>query len=105
MVIRVLGILCVGVAYQSNKSTQLEITNAEAFVTLVHLLRTFSVPLIQVGFFTYLFNFFGFFYLFWIPLCYLFSRILIYAGEKKRKHLGPLLKRSPCYTFFRLNRG
>lgn len=61
MVIRVLGILCVGVAHQSNKSTQLEITNAEAFVTLVHLLRTFSVPLIQVGFFAYLFNFFGFF--------------------------------------------
>lgn len=50
MVIRVLGILCVGVAHQSNKSTQLEITNAEALVTLVHLLRTSKKALIQVGF-------------------------------------------------------
>lgn len=49
MVIRVLGILCVGVAHQSNKSTQLEITNAEALVTLVHLLRTSRKALIQVG--------------------------------------------------------
>ncbi|KAL9968183.1 hypothetical protein ACROYT_G026526 [Oculina patagonica] len=48
MVIRVLGILCVGVAHQSNKSTQLEITNAEALVTLVHLLRTSKKALIQV---------------------------------------------------------
>jgi len=50
MVIRVLGILCVGVAHQSNKSTQLEITNAEALVTLVRLLRTSKKPLIQVCF-------------------------------------------------------
>ena len=50
MVIRVLGILCVGVAHQSNKSTQLEITNAEALVTLVRLLRTSTKALIQVGF-------------------------------------------------------
>jgi len=50
MVIRVLGILCVGVAHQSNKSTQLEITNAEALVTLVRLLRTSKKALIQVGF-------------------------------------------------------
>lgn len=50
MVIRVLGILCVGVAHQSNKSTQLEITNAEALVTLVRLLRTSKMALIQVGF-------------------------------------------------------
>ena len=49
MVIRVLGILCVGVAHQSNKSTQLEIANAEAFVTLVHLLRTSTMSLIQVN--------------------------------------------------------
>ena len=50
MVIRVLGILCVGVAHQSNKSTQLEITNAEALVTLVRLLRNSTKALIQVGF-------------------------------------------------------
>lgn len=50
MVIRVLGILCVGVAHQSNKSTQLEIANAEALVTLVRLLRTSKKALIQVGF-------------------------------------------------------
>jgi len=50
MVIRVLGILCVGVAHQSNKSTQLEITNAEALVTLVRLLRSSKKPLIQVCF-------------------------------------------------------
>ena len=49
MVIRVLGILCVGVAHQSNKSTQLEITNAEALVTLVQLLRTSRMSIIQVG--------------------------------------------------------
>lgn len=49
MVIRVLGILCVGVAHQSNKSTQLEIANAEALVTLVHLLRTSKKALIQVS--------------------------------------------------------
>lgn len=48
MVIRVLGILCVGVAHQSNKSTQLEIANAEALVTLVRLLRTSKKALIQV---------------------------------------------------------
>ncbi|EDO43577.1 predicted protein [Nematostella vectensis] len=48
MVIRVLGILCVGVAHQSNKSTQVEIANAEALVTLVQLLRSSKVPLIQV---------------------------------------------------------
>ena len=48
MVIRVLGILCIGVAHQSNKPTQLEITNAEALVTLVHLLRTSKKAPIQV---------------------------------------------------------
>lgn len=48
MVIRVLGILCVGVAHQSNKSTQLEIANAEALVSLVQLLRTSRMSLIQV---------------------------------------------------------
>lgn len=50
MVIQVLGILCIGVAHQSNKSTQLEITNAQALVTLVDLLRTSKKALIQVGF-------------------------------------------------------
>jgi len=53
MVIRVLGILCVGVAHQSNKSTQIEITNAEALGTLVKLLRTSKKALIQVGFAVY----------------------------------------------------
>lgn len=48
MVIRVLGILCVGVAHQSNRSTQLEIANSDAFVTLVQLLRTSRISLIQV---------------------------------------------------------
>lgn len=48
MVIRVLGVLCVGPAHQSNKSTQIEIANAEALITLVHLLRTSKVSLIQV---------------------------------------------------------
>lgn len=50
MVIQVLGILCIGVAHHSNKSTQLEITNAQALVTLVDLLRTSKKALIQVGF-------------------------------------------------------
>ena len=49
MVIRVLGILCVGVAHQSNRSTQLEIANSDAFVTLVQLLRTSRISLIQVS--------------------------------------------------------
>ena len=59
MVIRVLGILCVGVAHQSNKSTQLEIANAEALVSLVQLLRTSRMSLIQVSrFFCFLLLFF-----------------------------------------------
>jgi hypothetical protein len=49
MVIRVLGVLCVGPAHQSNKSTQIEIANAEALITLVHLLRTSRISLIQVS--------------------------------------------------------
>ncbi|KXJ05225.1 Ankyrin and armadillo repeat-containing protein, partial [Exaiptasia diaphana] len=48
MVIRVLGILCVGPAHQSNKSTQMEIANAEALITLVKLLRNSKVSLVQV---------------------------------------------------------
>lgn len=50
MVIRVLGILCVGPAHQSNKSTQMEIANAEALITLVQLLRNSNVSLVQVNY-------------------------------------------------------
>ena len=49
MVIRVLGILCVGVAHQSNKATQQEIANAEAFITLVQILRSSKRSLIKVS--------------------------------------------------------
>lgn len=73
MVIRVLGILCVGVAHQSNRSTQLEIANSDAFVTLVQLLRTSRISLIQVS------RFSAFVHLF---VCLLVLKEKIYISSK-----------------------
>ena len=50
MVVKVLGTLCVGVAHQSHQTIQLEIANADALSTLVHLLRECKDQLLQVKF-------------------------------------------------------